>query len=97
MTTNEDLIRKVADSFSIGPVIMAGFEDENGLLPEQHSLMRTVYDIILEPQSSNNPFHNLLINFNGLTIGELKDYLDESGISYRTNEITDECVKALNL
>lgn len=86
------LIKDVADSLAIGPRVMADFEGKKGF-PLHVSKMRTINEIKYDPQ---NEFHKLLIKFKGLTLGELFEYLDESGIPYVTNGETVDFWKALD-
>lgn len=77
-------VQDLADSFAIGPRVMADYEGENGL-PAHKSEMRTITEIISDSQ---NQFHKLLMKFHGATLGELLEYLNKSGIPYVTNEVT---------
>lgn len=81
----------VADSFAIGPRLVADFEGVNGL-PAHESEMRTIKEIISDSQ---NQFHKLIMKFNGRTLGELLQYLDESGVQYVTNEETIDFSNAI--
>lgn len=79
----QDLLLNVADELSLAPKCMAEVS-ANGVINGQESEWFTISEIL---KDSGNRYHNLVVNFGGLTVSDFLDYLEESELPITTNQI----------